>query len=136
MRWDDAKLCVMFAGVRAWATAACVILIWGITFVNTRALLGEFSALEILVGRFALAWAALWGWELWKRCGDRNVAAPVGGGSGTRGRVWRDEGMFTAMGFCGIFCYQFLGERLTRMSLLGGGFIVIGVAIANWRWRR
>ena len=191
----------MFAGIRAWATAAFVILIWGITFVNTRALLGEFSALEILVGRFALAWAALGGWELWKRCGNRNVAAPVGGGSGTRGRVWRDEGLFAAMGFCGIFCYQFLencaiyytsasnvailvsfgpvvtaalarilcrcaqttvckfwvgstmaiagvalisfnnaavflGERLTQMSLLGGGFIVVGVAIANWRRRR
>lgn len=28
------------------------------TFANTRALLGEFSAPEILVGRFALAWVA------------------------------------------------------------------------------
>ena len=38
----------MFAGIRAWVAAACVILIWGVTFVNTRALLEEFSALEIL----------------------------------------------------------------------------------------
>ena len=30
----------------------------------------------------------------------------------------------------------FLGERLTQMSLLGGGFIIVGVAIANWRRRR
>ena len=36
--------------IRAWAVAAVVILIWGITFVNTRALLEDFSALEILVG--------------------------------------------------------------------------------------
>lgn len=57
----------MHSGFRAWVTAAFVILIWGITFVNTRAL---------------------------------------------------------------------LGECLAQMSLLGGGFIVIGVAIANWRWRR
>ena len=49
----------MHSGFRAWVTAAFVILIWGITFVNTRALLEEFSALEILVGRIALAWAAL-----------------------------------------------------------------------------
>lgn len=41
-------------GVRAWAVAAIVILVWGMTFANTRALLGDFSALEILVGRFAL----------------------------------------------------------------------------------
>ena len=34
------------------------------TFANTRALLEDFSALEILIGRFALAWVALWGWEI------------------------------------------------------------------------
>ena len=99
-------------------TAACVILIWGITFVNTRALLGEFSALEILVGRFALAWAALWGLEAWRRCGARSARpssvsltldhAPAGGVGAARRRAWRDEGLFAAMGFCGIFCYQFL----------------------------
>ena len=31
---------MMSVGFRAWAVAAVVILIWGITFVNTRALLG------------------------------------------------------------------------------------------------
>ena len=69
-----------------------VILIWGITFVNTRALLGDFSALEILVGRFALAWAALWLVE------PRRFVRKCRG----------DEWLFAAMGFCGIFCYQFL----------------------------
>ena len=91
---------VMSFGYRAWAVASFVILIWGMTFANTRALLGDFSALEILVGRFALAWAALWGWERWRRFGDRNVAAPSGR------RV--DDWLFAAMGFCGVFFYQFL----------------------------
>ena len=36
-------------------SAAFVILAWGITFVNTRALLFDFSALEIQVIRFAMA---------------------------------------------------------------------------------
>ena len=98
----------MIAGFRAWAVAAIVILVWGMTFANTRALLGDFSALEILVGRFALAWAALWVWEAWGRCGDRNVAAPIGGGDARRRWAFRDEWLFAAMGFCGIFCYQFL----------------------------
>ena len=78
--------------VRTYFLTAVVILIWGITFVNTRALLGDFSALEILVVRFALAWAALWIVKprmLEKRCRA-------------------DEWLFAAMGFCGIFCYQFL----------------------------
>ena len=43
-------VCAMSVVFRAWAVAAVVILIWGITFVNTRALLEDFSALEILVG--------------------------------------------------------------------------------------
>ena len=69
-----------------------VILIWGITFVNTRALLGDFSALEILVGRFALAWAALW------LVGPRQFVKKCRG----------DEWLFAVMGFCGVFFYQFL----------------------------
>ena len=48
-------VCAMFSVFRAWAVAAVVILVWGMTFANTRALLGDFSALEILVGRFGLA---------------------------------------------------------------------------------
>ena len=84
----DASLCTMLW----WLATAIVILIWGVTFVNTRALLGDFSALEILVGRFALAWAALW------LVGPRRFAQ----------ECCSDEWLFVAMGFCGIFCYQFL----------------------------
>lgn len=90
----------MFAGIKAWAAAAAVILIWGVTFVNTRALLKDFSALEILVGRFALAWAALWGWEAWRRARGEALRAPA--------CRWRDDGLFALMGFCGAFCYQWL----------------------------
>ena len=84
----DASLCTMLW----WLATAIVILIWGVTFVNTRALLADFSALEILVGRFALAWAALW------LVGPRRFAQ----------KCCSDEWLFVAMGFCGIFCYQFL----------------------------
>ena len=69
----------------------CVI-IWGVTFVSTRALLEEFSALEIMVGRFALAYAALW------------LIAP------RRAKVkgWRDEIVFAGMGLLGAVVYQLL----------------------------
>ena len=89
----------MCSGFRSWVIAAIVILVWGMTFVNTRALLEDFSALEILVGRFALAWVALWGWE--RMGAARSVSAP-------RCRGWRDEGLFAAMGFFGVVFYQFL----------------------------
>ena len=78
--------------VRAWLIASFVILIWGMTFANTRALLGDFSALEIMVVRFALAWAALW------LVGPRRFVKKCRG----------DEWLFAAMGFCGVFFYQFL----------------------------
>ena len=52
-------VCAMRFGFRACVTAAVVIVVWGMTFANTRTLLGDFSALEILVVRFTLAWAAI-----------------------------------------------------------------------------
>ena len=90
--------CAMCSAIRYWVVAAAVIFVWGVTFVNTRALLADFSALEILVARFALAWGAMWGWE---RIAARPESAPYRLG-------WCDEWLFAAMGFCGIFCYQFL----------------------------
>ena len=93
---------------RAWAVAAIVILVWGITFVNTRALLGDFSALEIQFGRFALAWATLWVYEIWRRYGDKNVAAPACKGVVRGSAALEDEWLFAAMGFFGVVFYQFL----------------------------
>ena len=102
-------VCIMCSGFRAWVAAVVVIVIWGMTFANTRVLLEDFSALEILVVRFGLAWAALWGWEAWKRCGERNVAVPADDGAERKQRqTFEEEWLFAAMGFCGIFCYQFL----------------------------
>ena len=76
-------------------SAAFAIVAWGVTFASTRALLFDFSALEILLARFALAWAALWAAE--KFC--RGKAHPS--------RL-RDEWLFAAMGFTGVTFYQFM----------------------------
>ena len=76
------------------AVAFCV-LVWGGTFVNTRSLLLDFSALEIMFIRFALAWTALCGWMFLK---DRESVRWMG----------RWELLFAAMGFSGVFAYQFL----------------------------
>ena len=40
--------------------AAFTVLVWGVTFVSTKALLTDFSALEILLYRFVAAYFALW----------------------------------------------------------------------------
>ena len=77
-----------------WGTAIFAIVVWGVTFASTRALLADFSSFEILVLRFSLAWISLWGVER-----IRGVA---------KGCSWRGEWIFAAMGFTGIVAYQFL----------------------------
>jgi drug/metabolite transporter (DMT)-like permease len=66
-------------------------LVWGVTFVNTKALLADFSALEILVVRFLMAYAALWAMH------PRRL----------RGVPARDEAMFALSGLTGAALYQF-----------------------------
>lgn len=72
--------------------AAVTILIWGVTFVNTRALLTDFNAFEILYIRFAAAYAALW------------CLAPRRLHLTSR----REEALFAVMGLTGVAAYQFL----------------------------
>ena len=76
-------------------TAALVILFWGVTFASTRVLLEDFSALEIQVIRFGLAWLVLW---LASGCGRVKSSF----------RSWRDEALFAGMGLSGVALYQFL----------------------------
>ncbi len=77
------------------AAAAFTILVWSVTFVNTRSLLSAFSALEIQIIRFTMAWIALSA-----LCAARGQGGiPVERGDGKR---------FTGMAACGVFVYQFL----------------------------
>ena len=46
--------------VLGYALAAVTIFFWGITFICTKALLNDFSSLEILFFRFVAAYIALW----------------------------------------------------------------------------
>jgi len=80
--------------IGSWLAAAVAIAVWGVAFGSTRALLKDFSSFEILLLRFSLAWALLWGVER-----SRGVAKRFG---------WREELIFAAMGFTGIVAYQFL----------------------------
>ena len=82
----------------SWVSAGFVILAWGVTFANTRALLRDFSALEIQLLRFALAWLALRAGELLPRCGECAADA----------FSWRGELLFVGMGLAGVAVYQFL----------------------------
>ena len=68
------------------------VVIWGVTFVNTKSLLADFNSFEILFVRFLAAYVALW------------LIHPH------RFRVegWREELTFAGMGLSGVAAYQFL----------------------------
>ena len=137
------------------ALAAFVVIVWSATFVNTKALLSDFSALEILGLRFAVAWVALW------------AIHPRGMGPLRR----RDEALFAGAGLAGATAYQmlenawnkacerlgtvrcslglylvpvvaflvahvFLGETLPAAGVVGGLLVLAGVAVAGAARRR
>ncbi len=79
---------------REWLLVALVIAIWGVTFASTRVLLADFSALEVLLLRFGIAYAAL----TLVRKSEGTLFRPA----------VRDEWIFASMGLTGIFAYQFL----------------------------
>jgi drug/metabolite transporter (DMT)-like permease len=112
-----------------WGAAAVAILVWGVTFANTRMLLEDFSALEINILRFGLAWLVLWGSAAIGKCGGRPSDVSLRSAVRTSGPTecevadcggWRDacptEGgevscsrfVFAAMGLTGVAAYQFL----------------------------
>lgn len=78
--------------IKGLVLGALTIIIWGITFVNTKALLNDFNSFEILFVRFLAAYAALW------------IIHPH------RFKVegWREELNFAGMGLFGVAAYQFL----------------------------
>ena len=83
-----------------WASAAFALLVWGVTFASTRALLFDFSALEIMGMRFAMAWVVLWGMEVAGRRFHRNRFV--------KNTERKNEWLFAGMGLAGVFVYQFL----------------------------
>jgi drug/metabolite transporter (DMT)-like permease len=78
--------------IQGYFAAAFCVIVWGGTFVNTSGLLEDFSSLEIMIGRFGLAWVALW--------------------ILTRKRLVKikhsDEWLFVGMGVVGASIYQLL----------------------------
>jgi len=81
--------------MRGLVMAVFTVFVWGVTFVNTKALLADFSALEIQVLRFAVA----------------DLALLVVGRLADPGRTrltFRDELLCAGMGFFGVAVYQLL----------------------------
>lgn len=94
------------------AIAVPVLLVWGVTFVNTKALLADFSSLEILFLRFLMAWAALW--LLWPR------PLRLDGG-------WKEELLFVGAGLSGATVYQLLENLAIHFTNAGNVSILVSI---------
>ena len=92
--------------------AVPTILIWGVTFVNTKALLTDFSAFEILFLRFLMAYAALW-------CLKPKRLAVDG---------WREEAVYAGMGLTGVTVYQFLENCALHWTNASNVSILVSVS--------
>ena len=92
--------------------AVPTILIWGVTFVNTKALLADFSALEILLIRFLAAYVALW-------CLRPRRLAVSG---------WREEAAYAGMGVTGVTAYQFLENCALHWTSASNVSILVSVS--------
>jgi drug/metabolite transporter (DMT)-like permease len=93
------------------AIAVPTILVWGVTFVNTKALLADFSSLEILAVRFVLAYAALC--AMFPR---RLEGVPA-----------RDEACFALAGLSGATGYQFVENLAIHWTNASNVSIIISI---------
>lgn len=93
---QSAGVCTLRSNQKVWGLflAALSIFIWGITFVNTKYLLKDFSSLEILFFRFLMAYVGLW----IMRPKFKKIAA-------------RDNIYFALAGLSGVVLYQ-LSENI------------------------
>ncbi len=91
--------------------AATSILIWGITFVNTKYLLGSFSALEILLLRFLMAYGALW------------LAKP----HRLHLKKKSDEIYFMLAGLAGVTVYQFIENLALSYTAASNVSIIVSI---------
>lgn len=90
--------------------AAFSILVWGITFVCTKSLLADFSALEILFYRFFMAYFGLWlirpKWE--------KIA-------------WKDNLWFALAGLSGVVLYQYSENLAINFTTASNVSVIVSI---------
>ncbi|MBQ9494325.1 MAG: DMT family transporter [Treponema sp.] len=91
--------------------AAFTIFVWGITFICTKTLLQDFSALEILVVRFLLAYITLWCLYPHK----------------LRLKCKKDELLFCAAGLSGVTVYQFVENIAITFTSASNVSIIVSI---------
>lgn len=97
--------------VTGYFLTALSIFIWGVTFVSTKALLQNFSALEILFVRFVIAYFAIW------------IFAP----QKIRTKNFRQELLFVMAGFFGVTFYQLTENIAILYSTASNVSVIVSI---------
>lgn len=92
--------------------ALITVILWGTTFISTKLLLTDFSAVEILFIRIVLGYGALW------------LVAP----KRLRLSEKKHELYFAAAGLCGITLYQLLENIALTYTFAGNVAVIVAVA--------
>ncbi len=91
--------------------ASLSVFLWGITFVSTKYLLRSFSAYEILILRFLLAYAALW------------ILRP----KSLHLEDKKNEIYFALAGFSGVTAYQFMENMAISYTSASNVSIIVSI---------
>lgn len=100
-----------FKTLSGFCFAAFTIVVWGVTFICTKSLLQDFSALEIFVARFALAYCMLW------------ILHP----RTLRLERRRDELLFFGAGLTGIVFYQLVENIAVSFSTASNVSVIVSI---------
>jgi drug/metabolite transporter (DMT)-like permease len=92
--------------------ALFTILIWGTTFVSTKALLKDFTPVEILLFRFLIGYLVLW---MIYPCTQKVVS-------------WREEALFMGAGLCGVTLYFLIENMALVYTTASNAGIIVSVA--------
>lgn len=92
--------------------AVLTILVWSLTFVNTKALLESFSAMEINFVRFLIAYIVLW--IMHPKC--------------VKKLPWREEARLALMGVSGVAVYQILENCAIHYTNASNVAILVSMA--------
>lgn len=95
--------------------ALFTILVWGTTFVATKALLRSFTALQIMLMRFCIAWIVLMVLTGWKRKPRQKVN-------------WRDEGGIFLLAMSGVTLYYLFENTALNYTLASNVSILVAAA--------
>lgn len=108
--------------------ALFTILVWGTTFVATKALLVSFTALQIMLLRFSIAWLVLLLITGWDKSRKKERIEGCTGEEPCNHRNWKDEGGIFLLSMSGVTLYYLFENTALNYTLASNVSILVAAA--------